>query len=166
MLNCEGAYMSKAIYPGTFDPVTRGHVDIARRAARLFDEVVVAVGLNPTKKPIFTLDERVQMVREELTDVRKITVDTFDGLLVQYLERKGIYVVLRGIRPAVDMEFESEMALTNRAMLPQMETVFIVAAPEYAFVRGQLIREIAAAGGDLSPFLSARVAERLRERTR
>ena len=156
--------MTTAAYPGAFDPITRGHIDIARRAAKVFGRLVVAVGDNPAKEPLFSREERMEMARAELQDVPNITIDSFGGLLVDYLRSHEISVVVRGIRTPSDLEYESCMALTNRAMLPGLETVFMRASPEYAFVNGRLLKEVAPLGGDISTLVPPGVAERLRKK--
>jgi len=158
--------MSRAAYPGTFDPITLGHVDIARRAARVFGELVVAVGTNPEKAPLFDLEERVEMARGDLQDVPSITVAPFKGLLVDYLRDRGIHVVVRGIRTPTDLEYEGRMAFTNRALLPGLETIFLTASPQYALLNARLLKEVVPFGGDVRAFVSAAVADRLRAKLR
>jgi pantetheine-phosphate adenylyltransferase len=156
--------MTRAVYPGTFDPITNGHVDLVKRAARVFDRLVVAVGTNPAKTPLFSPEERLDMVRHELRAIPNVTTDAFDGLLVDYARSRGISVVLRGIRSLTDLDYEYQMALANRSMENRIETIFMPASIEYSFVSAQLLREIVALGGDASRFVSPRVAQRLKKK--
>jgi len=156
--------MRRAVYPGTFDPITLGHVDIARRAATLFDEVLVAVGTNPGKRPLFATAERLRMAREALRDIPNLTVEAFEGLLVGYLRERGARIVVRGLRTPADLEYERRMAFANGAMMPDLETVFLAARPEYALLNARLLKEVASLGGDVSAFVPAAVAERLKEK--
>jgi len=158
--------VSKAIYPGTFDPITKGHADVARRAAKVFDELMLAVGTNPAKQPFFPLEERLAMAREELAGVPNIRVEQFEGLLVNYARAMGAKVVIRGVRTVADFEYEFRMAMTNRAMAPELETLFIMPSVEYAHLNAELIREVATMGGPLGAFVSPQVEARLRARLR
>ena len=153
-----------ALYPGSFDPVTRGHLDVARRAAAIFDEVVIAVGCNPTKRPLFTLEERLEMARQETGDLRNVLVKAFDGLLVNFVRREAPGVVLRGLRTVAEFDSEFQMSLMNRAACGEVETLFILPSAEFAFHSAHLIKELAAGGADLSPFLTPSVAARLKKR--
>ncbi len=155
----------KIVYPGTFDPITLGHVDIVGRAARLFDEVVVAVGDNPAKTPLFNQAERAEMVEEELAAIAKTSVETFDGLLVDYLKKRGFDLVLRGLRTPTDLEYEQQMFATNRAVMPSLEVVFMAASPEFAFYNSRLLREIASCGYAPRQIVSPLVAARLKAKT-
>jgi len=156
--------MVRAIYPGTFDPITRGHADVARRAARIFDELVVAVGTNPAKEPLFPLAERLAMVRAELADLPSVRIESFEGLLVAYARSVGARVLVRGARNVADFEYELRMAMTNRALAPELETVLVLPSAEYVHVNAQLIREIATFGGPLDAFVSPQVEAALRRR--
>ena len=156
--------MLTAVYPGTFDPFTLGHQDVARRGAEIFDGLIVAVGSNPAKAPLFSVEERVDMVRSELADIGNIQVHAFDGLLVDYVRRIGSRVVLRGLRTLSDFEYEFQMALTNRTLAKDVETLFLMPSIQYTALNAQLIREIAAMGGPLGEFLGPAVEERLRAR--
>jgi pantetheine-phosphate adenylyltransferase len=142
-----------AIYPGTFDPITKGHVDLVERAARMFDRVVVAVAENRNKAPMFSLDERVAMARESLGDQPRIEVLGFDILLVEFARATGSQVILRGLRAVSDFEFEFQLAGMNRHLGPELETVFLTPSERYAFISSSLIREIAKLGGDVSAFV-------------
>ncbi len=151
----------KIIYPGTFDPVTRGHEDLVRRAARIFDEVVVAVAANASKRPFFSLEERVMMARESLADLPGVRVVGFDGLLVDFVRREGTHLVLRGLRAVSDFEYEFQLAGMNRSLYPELETVFMTPGEQYMFLSASMVREIARLGGDVRPFVAPSIAERL-----
>ena len=154
--------MSIALYPGTFDPMTFGHIDLAKRALKIFDRVVVAIGVNPQKNPIFSAEERSDMIREALNDDR-FEVDSYEGLTVHYAEKRGIHTVIRSLR-TLD-EFESEIAMTtaNRVMLPEFESIYLPPSSQYAHISSTLVRVIGQFGGDLSPFVPPHIEKRLRE---
>jgi len=156
--------MARAIYPGSFDPVTRGHLDIVGRAARIFDELIIAVGVNPAKRPIFSVDERVDMIRSQVKGLSHVTVEAFDGLVVHFARDRAPAVIIRGLRDVTDFDLERRMALTNRAAGRGVETMFMLADPERSFCSSRLIRQIAAGGGDVSEFLTENVAQMLIER--
>jgi len=158
--------MKTAVYPGTFDPITNGHTDLVQRAARLFDRVVVAIAANPGKAPAFPLEQRVTLARGVLAGLPNVEVCSFDNLLVDYLHQRGADVILRGLRAVSDFEYEFQLASMNRQLAPDIETVFLTPAEQYAFVSSSLVREIAALGGDVSPFVHAQVVAALRERVR
>lgn len=151
----------KAIYPGTFDPLTLGHEDILRRAAHLFPQVVLAVAVAHHKKTLFNLDERLAMAREALADVPGVEVVAFEGLLSHFVREQGAGVVIRGIRAVSDYDYEFQMAGMNRQLMPDVETVFLVPGEAYQFVSGTFVREIAMLGGDVSKFVSGGVLQRL-----
>lgn len=152
--------MIKVIYPGTFDPITRGHEDVVRRAAGLFDEVVVAVAASRSAT-LFTLDERVAMAREVFSDFSNVRVEGFNDLLMNYVRAQGARVVLRGLRAVSDFEYEFQMAGMNRSIHPDVETVFLTPAEQYTFISASMVREIARFGGDVSKFVSPSVAAKL-----
>jgi pantetheine-phosphate adenylyltransferase len=152
----------KAVYPGTFDPITRGHEDLARRAARLFDHVVLAVADSRAKRPLFTLSERVDIARETLKDLRNVSVVGFSGLLMKFVQQQKARVVVRGVRAVSDFEYEFQLAGMNRGMYPEVETVFMTPGEQYLFISGTLVREIAILGGDVRKFVSPYVARRLK----
>ena len=156
--------MIKAIYPGTFDPLTRGHEDLVRRASTLFDGIVLGVAASPAKRTAFTLEERVAMAREVLADVRNLEVAGFDGLLIDFVRQHRARVVLRGLRAVSDFEYEFQLAGMNRNLYPEMETIFLTPSEQHMFISATLVREIAALGGDVSKFVDPRVAERLRKK--
>ena len=153
--------MIKAVYPGTFDPITRGHEDLVRRAATLFDEVVVGVADSHGKNPFFTLEERLRLAREVLKPYSNVKVEGFRGLLMDFVREQKAQVVLRGLRAVSDFEYEFQMAGMNRNLYPEVETLFITPAEQYLFVSSTMVREIARFGGDVSSFVSAPVAARL-----
>jgi pantetheine-phosphate adenylyltransferase len=156
-----------AIYPGTFDPLTLGHEDIARRSLKFVDRLIVAVAHHPTqhKDRLFTVDERTAMIQECFSGEDRIEVSEFSGLLVHFCENVGARIVVRGLRAVSDFEYEFQMALMNRELLPELEMVFMTPAVEYTFLSASLVREIASLGGDVSRFVSPPVLRRLRERT-
>jgi pantetheine-phosphate adenylyltransferase len=151
-----------AIYPGSFDPVTNGHLDLIERASKLFGRVVVTVARNAEKAPMFTLNERVEMLREATQQFPNVEVDTFDGLLVEYARKLGARVLVRGIRAVSDYEYELQMALMNRRLEPQLETVFMLPAVEYSYLSSHLVRELAVLGGSLTGLVPTAVEQRLR----
>ena len=155
--------MIKVIYPGTFDPITRGHEDVVRRAAGLFDEVVLAVAASRSAT-MFTVGERVGMAREIFAGFSNVCVEGFDGLLMNYVRAQNARVVLRGLRAVSDFEYEFQMAGMNRSLHPDVETVFLTPAEQYTFISASMVREIARFGGDVSKFVSPLVAARLIEK--
>ena len=150
--------------PGTFDPVTNGHVDIIRRANGCFDRVVVAVLENPVKAPLFSVDERVAMLKEAVADLEHAEVDSFSGLLVDYAAERGANLILRGIRAVSDYEYELQMALMNRRLRPQIETVFLMSGEAYSFISSRLVKEIIRLGGNISGLVPPAVENRLKQR--
>ena len=152
--------MIKVVYPGTFDPLTRGHEDVVRRAAKLFGEVVVAVAASRSET-LFTLEERVGMAREIFDSYKNVRVQGFDGLLMNFVREQNAPVVLRGLRAVSDFEYEFQMAGMNRSLHPDVETLFLTPAEQYTFISASIVREIARFGGDLSKFVSPSVAARL-----
>jgi pantetheine-phosphate adenylyltransferase len=149
--------MRTVIYPGSFDPMTNGHLDVVHRAAKLFDRVVVAVAKNESKHPLFSLEERVQMVARAIRGVANAEADSFDGLLVQYAERRSAQAVIRGLRAVSDFEFEFQLALMNRKLNERIETIFMMPKDTYTFLSSRIIKEIAHLGGDVSAFVPAHV---------
>ena len=155
------------VYPGSFDPLTLGHEDLIRRAAALFDRVIVAVLINPNKKGCFPIPERLDMIRTVLADLPNVEVDAFEGLLVDYMHLKGARIVLRGLRSALDFETECQMAQINRQISPDgVETLFLATAPEYGHISSSMVRQVAQFGGDISPLvppvLTQRIAQALK----
>ena len=153
---------NKAVYPGTFDPMTLGHEDLVRRAARLFDHVVLAVADSRTKRPMFTLAERIDMARDALADVKNVSVAGFSGLLMNFVQEHGARVVMRGVRAVSDFDYEFQLAGMNRKLYPDVETVFMTPGEEHMFLSATLVREISVMGGDVSKFVSPMVADRLK----
>jgi len=151
-----------AVYPGSFDPLTNGHVDIISRGARLFDRIVVAILVNAEKAPLFSMGERVEIARAVFQDRANVEVDTFDGLLVDYVERREAQVIVRGLRAVSDFEFEFQMALMNRRLKPNIETVFMMPAEQYTYISSRLIKEVFTLGGEISGLVPPVVEERLR----
>ncbi len=151
-----------AVYPGSFDPLTNGHVDIISRGARLFDRIIVAILVNAEKSPLFTMDERVEITRSVFKAHRNVEVDTFDGLLVDYVERRDAQVIVRGLRAVSDFEFEFQMALMNRRLKPKIETVFMMPAEQYTYISSRLIKEVFSLGGRVEGLVPELVEQRLR----
>jgi pantetheine-phosphate adenylyltransferase len=151
-----------AIYPGSFDPVTNGHLDLIDRGTKIFDHLIVAVLRNPEKDPLFSLQERMEMLREVTRPWANVEVDVFDGLLVDYVRRRKATVILRGIRAISDYEYELQMALMNRKLEPQIETVFMMPAETYSYLSSRLVREIALLGGSIQGLVPPVVEQRLR----
>ncbi len=156
--------MRKAIYPGTFDPVTYGHLDLIKRGSKIFDELIVAVSHNPLKKPLFTIKERTNMVSKYVKDIPNVKVDCFEGMLVDYVREMQINVILRGIRTVSDFEYEFQMALTNRVLKSDIETVFVMTSQEYSFLNSSLIKEAVSLGGDVSMFVPSEVGKLLQQK--
>ena len=146
-----------AVYPGSFDPLTNGHVDIITRGARIFDRIIVALLINAEKAPLFGMDERLEITREVFKDFPNVEVDTFDGLLVEYANKRGIHTVLRGLRAVSDFEYEFQLANMNRKLDPQFDSVFVMTGEDYYFVSARLVREVARFGGDVSSLVPANV---------
>ena len=156
--------MTTAIYPGTFDPVTNGHSALVSRAARLFDHVIVAIATGSGKAPVFPLDERLALARTVLGAIPGVEVCSFDTLLVDFARSRGARVIVRGLRAVSDFEYEFQLASMNRHLAPEVETLFLTPAEEYAYISSSLVREIAALGGDVAPFVHPEVAAALKRR--
>ena len=155
-----------AIYPGSFDPLTNGHVDIILRGARLFDRIVVAILVNAEKSPLFTLEERVEIARAVFTDQPSVEVDTFAGLLVDYVERRGAQTIVRGLRAVSDFEYEFQMALMNRHLEPTLETVFMMPAEQYTYLSSRLIKEVFSLGGEVRGLVPSTVEDWMRRKSK
>jgi pantetheine-phosphate adenylyltransferase len=155
---------NRTVYPGTFDPFTRGHEDLVRRAANLFEEVIVAVADSRAKQPLFSLEERVSIAREVLAPYDNVTVEGFSGLLMDFIKKRQATVVLRGLRAASDFEYEFQMAGMNRNLHPDVETMFLTPAEKYMFISATMVREIAMLGGDVTPFVNPMVLAHINER--
>ena len=153
-----------AVYPGSFDPLTNGHVDIIERGARLFDRIIVAILVNAEKSPLFTMAERVEIARKVFTDHPNVEVDTFEGLLVDYVAKRQANVIVRGLRAVSDFEYEFQMALMNRHLNPAVETVFMMPAEKYSYISSRLIKEVFSLGGQVHGLVPELVETRLREK--
>jgi pantetheine-phosphate adenylyltransferase len=154
----------KALYPGTFDPPTNGHVDLIQRGAKLFSHLTVAILVNPVKNPLFTVEERVEMLCEATSALENVSVATFEGLMVEFARKLGATAVLRGIRAISDYEHEFQMALMNRRLAPEIETVFLQPAGRYSFVSSRMVKEVFSFGGDVTSLVPPNVLKRLRAR--
>ena len=155
----------RAVCPGSFDPVTNGHLDIIRRAARLFDDVVVAVGVNASKRRLFSAEERIAMIAEACADLPNVSVEGFEGLLTTFCQERGILAIVKGLRAVSDFDYELQMAQMNSSLAP-IETVFVPTSPEYSFLASSLVKEVAAFGGDVSGLVPGFVRDLLTERLR
>jgi pantetheine-phosphate adenylyltransferase len=154
------------MYPGTFDPITLGHEDLVRRACRIFDHVVVAIAANPSKEPMFSLEERVELARASMTDINNIEVSGYEGLTVDFARDNGLGVIMRGLRAVSDFEYEFQLANMNRHLADDVETAFLTPNENYNFISSSLVREICSMGGDISEFVSPVVNDALIERCR
>jgi Phosphopantetheine adenylyltransferase (EC 2.7.7.3) len=154
----------KAIYPGSFDPVTYGHIDLIKRALTIFSEVIVAVAHNPGKHPIFSVEERVEMLKQATKGLEGVTVTDFDGLVVDFARKNKVNVIIRGLRMLSDFEYEFQMALTNRRLAEDVETIFLMPSEKYSFLSSKLLKEAAGLGADLSSFVPDFVSKKIKER--
>ena len=153
----------RAIFPGTFDPITNGHLDVINRSIKLFDALIIAVGRSPVKNPLFSPEERVEMIAELIADMPGVAVESFDGLTVEYAAKKGADVILRGLRSLTDVQYEFQLAMTNRAVAG-IETVFVMTGEQYGFTSSTLIRQIASLGGNLTKLIPKNIYNRLQQR--
>lgn len=153
-----------AIYPGTFDPITNGHLDVLQRAARLFDQVVLSIAHETEKHPLFTVEERMDMAREAIRGLDNVRVEAFNQLLVDYVQERGALVIVRGLRAVSDFEVEFQMALMNRTLAPSVETIFLMPRDSYSYLSSRMTKQIAHLGGDISPFVMPHVKEALRRK--
>ena len=158
-----GRKFVRAIFPGSFDPITNGHLDVVNRSMKLFDELIIAVGRSPIKNQLFTPEERVEMIAELIADMPGVSVESFDGLTVEYAARKKADVILRGLRSLTDVQYEFQLAMTNRAVAG-IETVFVMTSEQYGFTSSTMIREVATLGGDVSNLIPKNIYNRLQER--
>lgn len=154
----------RAIYPGTFDPVTFGHLDIIHRSAKIVDELIVGVLNNKSKSPLFTPEERVEMLKEELKDLPNVKVMAFDGLLIDFAKAQKASFVIRGLRAVTDFEYELQMALTNRTLDPEVDTIFLTTSLKYAYISSSTVKEVAAFHGNISKFVPKRIAKKVEKR--
>jgi len=156
----------KAIYPGSFDPITYGHVDIVKRATKIFGEITIVLMNNPRKNPLFSIDERFEMIKESVKDIKNVDVEIHKGLLVQYVKSSSAKVVIRGLRALEDFEYEFEMALTNRQMCPELEMAYLMTDLKYLFVSSSMVKEIAQFGGELKKWVPPIVEKALQKKFR
>jgi len=154
---------TRAVFPGSFDPITNGHLDVIERGKKLFDELIIAVGTSPIKDALFTPEERVEMIKELLVDTPRVLVESFDGLMVEFARQRNADVILRGMRSLIDVQYEFKLAMTNRAVAG-IETVFVMTSAEYGFTSSTLIREVAALGGDVSNLIPKTIYQHVIER--
>ena len=155
---------TRAMYPGTFDPITNGHTDMVRRASRIFDKVVIAIAANPGKAPLFALDQRVALARAVLADLPEVEVTGYTGLTVDFAVKNGLNVIIRGLRAVSDFEFEFQLALMNRKLNDQFETIFMMPKDTYTFLSSRIVKEIARMGGDVAAFVPRHVRQALRRK--
>jgi len=153
-----------AIYPGSFDPITNGHLDLIERGLKIFDEIIVAIAVNPVKQPLFTIEERVALIREVLNDHPKVKIDHFTGLLVDYVRQQNTNVILRGLRAVSDFDYEFQLALMNRRLAPEIETVFLMTSLKWVFLSSSILKEAVSLGGVLEDIVPPIVFQRLREK--
>ncbi|HTR43591.1 MAG TPA: pantetheine-phosphate adenylyltransferase [Pseudomonadales bacterium] len=156
--------MRTAIYPGSFDPLTNGHLDVLERASKLFDRVIVAIALNESKNPLFTLDERLALMKSGIARMKNVKADVFEGLLVEYAAKQKAQAIVRGLRAVSDFEFEFQMALMNRKLDQKIETIFMMPKETYTFISSRIVKEIARLGGDVSPFVPPHVETALKKK--
>lgn len=156
--------MRIAICPGSFDPVTKGHLDILQRASKLFDKIIVVVVINPEKRPSFSAEERVEMIRRTTTDIPNLEVDTFSGLLMDYAREKGAAAVVKGLRAVTDFEYEFQMALINKKLNPQADTLFLTTSAENLYLSSSIVKQIASFGGDISDFVPDEIVDEVKKR--
>ena len=156
--------MAKALYPGTFDPITYGHLDVIKRAIGIFDQVIVSVALSARKRPLFSVNERVDMIEQTTKKWDQVSVDSFDTLLVDYAKERGVDIIIRGLRVVTEFEYEFQMALINRNLYPQFESIFLMPSAEYTYLSSMVVREVAEFGGDVSNFVPPYIESKLKEK--
>jgi pantetheine-phosphate adenylyltransferase len=156
--------MRKVLYPGTFDPITYGHIDIIKRARDLFDSIIVTIAVNPSKDPLFSLEERLYLIKESISEFDNITVDSFDGLLVDYAKKAGAIGIIRGLRAVSDFEYEFQMALMNRKLAEKISTIFLMPHEKYTYLNSSIIRNLASLGSDVSEFVPKVVQDALKKK--
>ena len=160
----KGPTVKVAVYPGTFDPITNGHLDIIKRASQIFNQVIVAVSENPHKNPFFSLEERRQLIQDSVVGLVNVEVDVFDGLLVHYAKKKKVSVLIRGLRVISDFEYEFQMALMNRKLMPELETVYFMPSEEFIYINSTIVKEVARLGGSIECFLPPVVVKVLQKK--
>ena len=153
--------MSLAIYPGSFDPIPKGHIDVLKKAVKIFDKVIIAVSINPAKTGMFSLEERVEMIKQSIGDLEKVEVDSFTGLTAEYARKKGARAIIRGLRAVSDFEYEMQMAQMNNSIYDEIETVFLVPKSKYNFISSSIVKEVSKLGGDISKFVTPQVKQYL-----
>jgi len=156
--------MKTAIYPGTFDPVTKGHLDILERAIAIFDKVIVTLGINPNKKPLFTAEERMELLKDAVKDYKNVEIAVFDGLLVEFARKNSAVAIIRGLRALSDFEYEFQMALMNKKLADEIHTVFLMPNEKYTYLNSSIVRNLAQFGTDVTDFVTPLVNERLKEK--
>ncbi|MDI6732607.1 MAG: pantetheine-phosphate adenylyltransferase [Planctomycetota bacterium] len=156
--------MNKAVYAGTFDPITKGHIDVIERGTKIFNNLIVAVADNPSKNPTFSREERINQLKAITTKYPNVKVDSFGGLLIDYVRKQETNIILRGIRTISDFEYEFQMALTNRAIAPDIETIFVMACEKYSYISSRLLKEAISLGADVGLFVPAEIQEALRKK--
>jgi pantetheine-phosphate adenylyltransferase len=155
-------FMKKVLYPGTFDPVTYGHIDLIKRAIELFDEVIVTIAINPSKTPLFTIEERIELIKESVKDFPRVKVDTFEGLVVDYAHKVGAVGMIRGLRAISDFEFEFQMALMNRKLANDLHTIFLMPHEKYTYLNSSIVRNLASLNSDINDFVPPAVSKALK----
>lgn len=155
--------MSLAIYPGSFDPITKGHIDVLKKAAKVFDKVIIAVSINRNKKSLFTIEKRVELIRESIKNLENVEIDYFEGLTAQYAKEKGANAIIRGLRAVSDFEYEMQMAQMNNSIYDEIETVFLVPKSKYNFISSSIVKEVSKLGGDIHKFVTPPVGKYLME---
>jgi len=161
--------MSTAIYPGSFDPITKGHIDVLKKAVKLFDKVIIAVSINPAKTGLFSIQERVEMIKksiENMDNVEKVEVDYFEGLTVQYAKEKNANAIIRGLRAVSDFEYEMQLAQMNNSLYSDIETIFLVPKSKYNFISSSIVKEVSKLGGDIDKFVTPIVSKSLKEKNK
>ncbi len=156
--------MKTAVYPGTFDPITNGHIDIIKRALNIFDKVIIAISVDSPKKPLFTVEERIKMISEAVKDIQSIEIDSFSGLLVDYAKKTNAIAIIRGLRAVSDFEYEFQMALMNRRLNEKIETVFLMPNEKFTYLNSSIVREVVSLGGDISEFVPENVKNELKKK--
>lgn len=156
--------MKTAVYPGTFDPITNGHIDIIKRALNIFDKVIIAISVDSAKNPLFTVEERIKMISEAVKDIQGIEIDSFSGLLVDYAKKTNAIAIIRGLRAVSDFEYEFQMALMNRRLNENIETVFLMPNEKFTYLNSSIVREVVSLGGDISDFVPENVKNELKKK--